>query len=103
MSLRFGGASADGGPGDEIGSVLRNDWIQKLSGCRQTQRGQIEQQPARFFEAGFDIIAAVEVGIVNEPFPADGGARLFEVNAHDDFQLITKFVPEVAQLPAIIE
>ena len=27
---------------------------------------------------------AVEVGIVDEPFPPDDGARLLEIHAHDD-------------------
>ena len=38
-------------------------------------------------QAVVDLKAAVEIGIVDQAFPADGGARLFEIDAHDDQQI----------------
>ena len=36
----------------------------------------------------------IEVGIVDKPLPADSGARFFEVNAHQDVQLIFQAISQ---------
>ncbi len=48
---------------------------------------QLEQELARDAQAVVDAEAAVEIGIVDQAFPADGRARLLEINAHDDQQI----------------
>ena len=47
----------------------------------------VQQQPARQAQPVVDGVAAVEVRVVDQPAPADGGARLLEVHAHDDAQI----------------
>lgn len=42
---------------------------------------------AREAQAVVDFVGAVEMRIVDEALPADGGARLFKVDAHDDAQI----------------
>ena len=44
----------------------------------------VEQQLASQAQALVDGVAAVEMRIVDQPLPADGRARLFEIHAHDD-------------------
>ena len=41
---------------------------------------------ARDAQALVDVEAAVEIGIVDQALPADGGARLLEIDAHDDLE-----------------
>src|SRR5271168_1009593 len=42
----------------------------------------------RFAQAVVDLEGLVEIWIVDESLPADGGARLFEVDAHDEAELL---------------
>ena len=37
------------------------------------------------------MVTTVHVGIVNQPFPANGGAGFFKVDPHDQKQLILNF------------
>jgi hypothetical protein len=37
---------------------------------------------------------AIDIGVVDESLPADGGAGLFKVGTHDDEDLARKFVGE---------
>jgi hypothetical protein len=87
MDLAFGGARADGAPGDEIDDVLGRHHVEELAGRRQAERIDVEQQAARQAQALVDAEAAVEAGIVDQALPADRGARLLEVDAHQDLEL----------------
>ena len=62
---------------------------------RQAHVVDVEQQLARQAQALVDVEALVEVGIVDEPLPADRRARLLEVAAHHDDQVV-----RVARRPA---
>ncbi len=55
---------------------------------RQPEVVDVEQQLARQPQPLVDVKALVEVRIVDEPLPADRGARLLEVGAHHDDQLV---------------
>ena len=46
---------------------------------------------ARQAQAVVDFVGAVEVRIVDEAFPSDGGAGLFKIDAHDDAQVGGEF------------
>ncbi len=48
------------------------------------------QQMARDPQALVDVEAAVEIGIVDQALPADGGARLLEIDAHDDLEPVVE-------------
>ena len=87
VHLAFGGARADCAPGDEVGVVLRRNHVEELGGGGDAHVVQIEQQAARLAQAVVDVEGAVEEGVVDKPFPADGGARFFKIHAHDDQQL----------------
>ena len=53
--------------------------------------GQVEQQMARQAQAVVDLVGLIEMRIVDEALPADGGAGLFKVDAHDDAQVGGEF------------
>ncbi|MCY1516558.1 hypothetical protein D9M68_511940 [compost metagenome] len=82
VGLGFGGARADGGPADQVLQVLRGNRIERLGGGGQAHLGQVEQQLAADVQAVLDLEGVVQVGVVDQAFPADGGARLLEVHAH---------------------
>src|SRR5690606_2448879 len=79
MHLALGGAGPDGTPGDQIRRELRRNRIEKFRARRQAHLGEIEEQPAGDPQALVDIEIAVEIGIVDEPFPTDRGAGFFEI------------------------
>ncbi|MNQ46614.1 hypothetical protein D3C85_604360 [compost metagenome] len=91
VSLGFGGAGADGRPADQVLQVLRGDRVQRFGGGGQAFFGQVAQQLAADVQAILDLEGVVQVGIVDQAFPADGGARLLEVHAHDQEEGVGQF------------
>jgi cobaltochelatase CobN len=94
VRLRFRGARANRGPRHQIGDVLRHDRIEKLRGRRQTHADNFEQEFSRDLQARFDVFRTVKVRVIDQTFPADGRARYLKINAHDDFHLARKFLPQ---------
>lgn len=88
VGLALGSASADGAPGDEVGNVLRNRGVEEFGGGGKLKGGDVTQKSASEPQAVVDAEAAVHARIVDQAFPADGGAGLFEVAAHHDQKLI---------------
>ena len=88
VGLALGGAGANGGPADQIGDVLGNHGIEQFSGRWQSQLSQVQQQTPGQAEAGVDVIAAIEMGVIDQPLPAHGGAGLLEIDPHHHFQLL---------------
>lgn len=103
VHLAFGSACTDGAPRDEVGVILRRNHVEKLGGGWHTEVVQIEQQAAGLAQAEVDVETAVEVGVVDEAFPADGGARFFEINSHNDEQLALVFFTQGKQTPGVFE
>ena len=48
----------------------------------------MQQQAPGPAQAGVDVVAAIEVGIVDHPLPAHGGARLLEIHPHHDLEVV---------------
>ena len=65
VGLALGGAGANGGPADQISDVLGHHRIEQLSGRWQSQLGQVQQQAPGQAEAGVDVVAAIEMGVVD--------------------------------------
>ncbi len=83
VGLRLGGARADGRPGDQLRQILRHDRVEGFGGRRQPAIRKLDQKTARQPDALLDVEGVVHVRIVDQALPADRGARLFEVDAHD--------------------
>ncbi len=97
MALALGGACADGAPGDQVGNELRAQQVQEFGAGRQAQGGQLEQQAPGALQAFVDGEAAIQVRIVDVALPADGGARLLEVGAHHDEQVVLQGIGNLLQ------
>ena len=102
VGLRFGGAGADGGPADEVGNVLRGDGVEELGGGGQTEVEDVAEERAGEPEAVGDVVGAVEMGVHHEAFPADGGARFFEVDAHNDHHAVGDFLGEGGESASVV-
>ncbi len=46
--------------------------------------------------------AVIHMGIVDEPFPADGGARFFKIDPHDDLELALQRLAQGQQAGGIL-
>src|SRR5690606_1222272 len=101
VDLALGGARADRAPGHQVGDVLRRDRVQVLATGRQAQVVDVAQQAAGDAQALVDAEAAVQVRVVDQALPADGGARFLEVHAHHDLQRVAEAVAQRAQAPGI--
>jgi len=91
VSLRLGGARPDRIPADQVGEILGRERIERFGARRQAHARELEQQRARAHHALIDPERIVHVRIVDEAFPAGGGARLFEVHAHHQDQRVLHF------------
>ena len=90
VDLRLRRAGADRAPGDEVGDVLRRDHVEELAAHRHAHLVEVEQQLAGDAQALVDLEAAVQVRVVDQALPADGRARLLEVDAHDDEHVLAQ-------------
>ena len=88
MHLAFGVASADRTPANQVADVLRGDRVKPFRGCRESKAQHIGQHLACKPHALANVELAVEIRIVDQSLPPDGGARLFEIHAHHDDQLV---------------
>ena len=82
------GAGTNSAPGDKISSVLRGDGIKEFAAGRETHLGDFEEEASSNAKALVDLETVVEVRIIDEALPADGGAGLLEVDAHDYMEVI---------------
>ena len=103
MDLALGGAGADGAPADGIGDELRRDRVEELAASGQAQRKHVQQQLPREVQPLVDGEAAVEVGVVDQPLPADRRAGLLEVDAHDDAKVGRQLGGERREAPGVVE
>ena len=90
MDLALDGAGADRPPADGVGDVLRGDRIEELAADRQPECEHVEQQPPRHPQPSVDVGGAVEPRIVDQALPADRRARLLEVHAHRDAEVVAQ-------------
>jgi len=88
VGLRLGGARADGRPADQVGDVLGHDRVEHLGGCGKSEGGHVEEQLAGNRDPARDVTGVVEMGIVDESLPADGRARLLEIDPHHEEEAV---------------
>ncbi len=98
VHLAFRVARADRAPADQVADVLRGDRIEPFRGGGQTEVQHVGQHLAGEPHALADIELAVQVGIVDQTLPADRGARLLEIHAHDDDQTILELLLDRGEL-----
>ncbi|ABA52352.1 hypothetical protein BURPS1710b_A0311 [Burkholderia pseudomallei 1710b] len=103
VALALGRARADRAPGDQIRDVLRAQQIEEFGAGGQAERVDVDQQPARGAQPFVDAEAAVEARIVDVALPADRRARLLEIHAHHDQQVVAQRVGGAFQPARVVE
>lgn len=84
VELGLSSASTNSTPRDEVSDVLRGDGVEKFRPNRDSKAGKVAQELPSKTKALVDLEGAIEVWIIDETFPPDGCAWLFEVCPHDD-------------------
>ena len=103
VGLGFRGARADGRPGDQVRCVLRNDGIEKFRCGRQAEFEDVQKQFPREQDALRHVAGFIEIGIVDEAFPANGRAGFFKINPHDDEVAVGDFAGEHGKAAGVFE
>jgi len=101
--LAFGGARANRTPADQVTDVLGRDHVEELAACRQALTVDFDQQLACDAQAFVDAVAFVQVGVVDQAFPAHRGTGLFEVHTHDNLQRVCVLLAQGLQTTGVIE
>lgn len=103
MKLALGGSGANSTNREQVGQELGGDGIQHLTGNGHALGGQVDEELAGQAQALVDLEAAVDVGVVDEALPANSGAGLLKVRAHDDEELILVLFASLQQEVAVGE
>ena len=77
-------------------------WVERLGGQRQPHFGEFHQQTPGGAQPFLDVEGIVEVRVVDQSLPADGGTRLLEIHAHHDVQAVADLVGQLAQTPRVV-
>lgn len=88
MQLALGGTCANGSPADEVRDELGRHGVEELAAGGQAELVDLGEQFARDAQSLVDVEGAVEVRVVDQALPSDRRARLLEVDAHDDEQVV---------------
>jgi hypothetical protein len=102
VQLRLGGTGANGTERDEVGKELGRDGVEHFAGNGHALAGQVAEELARDAQTLVDLVALIEVGIVDQTLPADSGTGLLEVGAHDDAEVLVELVGELLQAAAVL-
>ena len=84
VHLAFRGARTDGAPAYQVRDVLRGDDVEKLGAGRDSHFVKVQQQCAGQPHPFVDAETVVQVGVVDQPFPAHGSPGFLEIHPHDD-------------------
>ncbi|SBK90804.1 Uncharacterised protein [Klebsiella oxytoca] len=87
MDLALGCTRADSAPANQIGNKLSGHHIEKLGSGGDAELVHLQQQATRQFKAVIHPVAAVQVGVGDQPLPANHRTGLLKIGAHHDFQL----------------
>jgi hypothetical protein len=103
VRLRFRCAGTNGSPAYEVTDVLRDNGVEKFSRGGHALFIDGKEKATGGANAVLDIVASVQVRIVDQPFPSDRCARFFEINAHHDKQFVLHLVADLEQSIGILD
>ena len=103
MQLAFGGPGPDGANGEQVGKELGGDRVEHLAGEGHALGGEVDEKLPTKPEALVDEETAVDLWVVDQPFPADGRARLLQVGSHHDDQVVLVLLLHLEQAVAVVQ
>lgn len=83
--------------------MLRNGGVQKFGRRSKSHVGHVGKELARNAKANVDLERTIDVRIVDEALPADGGSWLFEVAPHHYNQFVRVSVGQLLQFFGVIQ
>ena len=102
VQLAFGGACTDGAPGHQIRNVLRGQNIQVFHPGRHARLVQFQQQTTRGAQAFINLVAVIQVRVIDQTFPTHCSARFFKIHPHDDGNIVLQFIAQGRQALGIV-
>ena len=103
VQLALGGAGADGADAQQVGEKLGRDGVEQLAGQRHTAVRQVDEELPADAQALVDAERVVDVRVVDQALPADRRARLLEVRAHHDQQIVLVLAPQREQALGVLK
>ena len=103
VQLRLCCARADGAEGDQVCEELGGDRVEHLGGNGHARGCEVDKELAGDAQTLVDLEGLVDVGVIDQALPADRCARLLEVGAHDDADVVLKLVGEGLQALAVFK
>jgi hypothetical protein len=103
VQLRLCCSCANSTKRDEICEELGGDCVEHLRGNGHTRRSEIYKQLARNPQSLVDLVALVNVRVVDESLPANRCAGLLEVRAHDDAEVVLKLIGKSLETLAVLK
>jgi hypothetical protein len=88
VDLGLGCTGANCAPRNKICGVLGAYCVKEFTPGWEAHLRHLKEERAGHSESAVDLEGAIHVGVVDESFPAEGCARLLEVNSHDDVEVI---------------
>lgn len=103
VQLGFRSTGTDGTERDQISEELWRDCVEHLGRNGHALGSQVAVELARDTKTLVDLVALVDVGVVDESLPADRGPWLLEVGTHDDEKLSAQLFGEGLEAVAVFE
>lgn len=103
MELGLCSPCADSTNTQHVSQELRRDGVEHLAGKRHAPLGQVSEKLSRDTQTLVDFEGVVNVWVVDEALPSDSCARLLQVRAHDDEQVILVLLLQGQQAIAVFE
>jgi hypothetical protein len=103
VQLRLGCSRTNGTERDEVGKELRGDCVEHLGRNGHARGGEVDEQLSRDSQTLVDLVALVNVWVVDQPLPADRCSWFLEVGAHDDAEVVLKLVGKGLEALAVLE
>ena len=103
VQLRLGSSCANCAERDEVGEELRRDGVEHFRGNWHALTSEVAEELPADAQTLVDLVALVNVGVVDQTFPADCGPGLLEVGAHDDAKVVAELVGELDQARAVLD
>lgn len=103
VELRLGGPCAYSSHTQHVSEELRRDSVEHFASKWHALLGQVNEELTRDAQTLVDLEGVVDIWVVDETLPANCRARLLQVGAHDNKQIILVLLLEHHQTIAVLE
>lgn len=103
MELRLGSTGTNSAKGDQISHILRGDGVEHLRSNRHARAGEIDVELAGDAETLVDVEGLVNVGVVDQTLPSNGGTGLLEVGAHNNAEVVGESLGDSLEALAVLD